>query len=61
MEVITKMRSIARRIARLEALSPGFQPGRGVGGGLAGNFIPPCISDSGTSAACLKVTRASAT
>jgi hypothetical protein len=42
MEVITKMRSIARRIARLEALSPGFQPGHGRGGRWSrGQFHPP--------------------
>src|ERR1700674_2229912 len=42
MEVITKMRSIARRLARLEALSPGFQPGHARGGRWShGQFHPP--------------------
>jgi hypothetical protein len=36
------MRSIARRLARLEALSPGFQPGHGRGGRWSrGQFHPP--------------------
>jgi hypothetical protein len=36
------MRSIARRIARLEALAPGFQPEQGRGGRwFRGQFHPP--------------------